>query len=255
MDDKRDTQQLPWLPELMELVSRELAQLTENQHDQRPALEQEVKVLDGKIKGWSESLAKPDLTTALRTVIESDWSAALERRQEIENSLTEWDAQREQADRIVEESEVLRSLEQLENVLAGSNPTMGDLHLSLHIDSIVCAPDGNVVMRSCKLGTHTKAVEIFAHMDEGDASSNTPKQTRGTPRRRGRLRVESCEEDGRNMRSLPKLTLRGRLTYAGTPGEFGPFIRETTEPHEGKMLSLTSMVACQPVCIHCEPMP
>ncbi|MCH9033551.1 MAG: hypothetical protein IID42_03505 [Planctomycetes bacterium] len=203
MDEKRNVQQPSWLPELMELVRRELSRLTENQHDQRPALEQEVKVLDGKIKGWSESLAKPDLTTALRTAIESDWSVALERRQEIENILTEREAQSEQADRIVDESEVLRRLEQLADVLADNNPTMGNLHLSLHIDRIVCAPDGKVVMRSCKLGTLTEAVEIFANIDDnGDASGNIPKKTRGTPRRRGRLRVESFEEDGRNMRSL-----------------------------------------------------
>ena len=204
MVDKRNVQQPSWLPELMELVRRELSRLTENQHDQRPALEQEVKVLDGKIKGWSESMAKPDLTTALRTAIESDWSVALERRQEIENILTEREAQSEQADRIVDESEVLRRLEQLADVLADNNPTMGNLHLSLHIDRIVCAPDGKVVMRSCKLGTLTEAVEIFANMDDnGDASGNIPKQTRGTPRRRGRLRVGYCEEDDRNMRSLP----------------------------------------------------
>ena len=33
--------------------------------------------------------------------------------------------------------------------------------------------------------------------------------------------------------ALPKLTLRGRFTYAGRPGSFGPFSFDTTEPVEG----------------------
>lgn len=203
MDDEKNVQQLPWLPELLELVRRELTKLSENQHDQRPALDQEVNVLDDKIKGWSETLAKPDLSTALRTAIEADYSAALERQQEIKKTLAQREAQHDRADRIVQESEVLQRLEQLADVLDRNNPTMGNLHLSLHIDRIVCTPDGKVTMRSCKLGTLTEAVEIFAEVaDNGDASSNNPKKMRGTPRRRGRLRVESCQEDDVYMRSL-----------------------------------------------------
>ena len=203
MDDKSDIRQLPWLPELMDLVRREVSSLTETQHDQLPALEQEVKVLDDKIKGWSESLAKTDLPTALRIAIESDCGAALERKQQIEDTFLEREAQSRQADRIVDESEVLRRLEQLSDVLAGNNPTMGNLHLSLHVDRIVCAPDGKVVMRSCKLGFLTEAVEILSDTDDsGDAANMVPKETRGTPRRRGRLRLDDCEEDGRDMRSL-----------------------------------------------------
>jgi hypothetical protein len=203
MDEKNNVQQLPWLPEIMELVRDELSTLTETQHEQRPALEQEVKLLEDKIKGWSASLAKPDLSTALRTAIESDCSAALDRRQDIENSLAEREAQHEQADRLVDESEVLHRIEQLADVLDRNNPTMGNLHLSLHIDRIVCAPDGKVTMKICKLGSLTEAVEIFADVDDnGDTSSNDPKKTRGAPRRRARLRVESWAEDGVNMRAL-----------------------------------------------------
>jgi len=201
MDEKKNVQQLPWLPELMELVRRELSKLNNNQHDQRPALQQEVIVLDDKIKGWKESLAKPDLSAALRTAIESDCGAALERRQEIEIILAECEAQHQRPDRIVEESEVLQRLKQLADVLDRNDPTMGNLHLSLHIDRIVCGSDGKVVMRSSKLGTLTEAIEIFAD-DTSTASSNIPKKTRGTPRRRGRLRVDTCDEDGVNMRSL-----------------------------------------------------
>lgn len=203
MDDRNDIRQLPWFLELRELVQRELSRLTETQHDQLPALEQEAKLLGDKIKGWSLSLGKLDLPTVLQIAIEADSRAVLERWQEIENTLLEREAQSGQADRIIDESEVLHRLEQLSDVLAGNNPTMGNLHLSLHIDRIVCAPDGKVIMRSCKLGTLTESVEVFADLDNnGNASSSVPKKTKGTPRRRGRLRVTDCEEDGRNMRSL-----------------------------------------------------
>ena len=83
MHDRINHQQLCWLPELTAAVRRELSKLSKGQDDRRPALEQEIKGLDEKIAGWSESLANPNLPSALRLAIETQWSSALERKQEI----------------------------------------------------------------------------------------------------------------------------------------------------------------------------
>ena len=209
MDDI-SLQKLTWLPELVAQVRAEVARLNENQHQQRPALGAEYETLARKKKGWSESLAKPDLPPAVRVDIEAEWAAAVERMQGIENLLSEEASRQQIVDELVDPEAILDRIERLSDVLAKQNPTLGNLELSLHIDKIICSPDGIVTMRTCKLGALTEAVDLLANGDgdeagesvddEHDDKSNSNYQV--TRRRRGRLRVADADDDGVDMRAL-----------------------------------------------------
>jgi len=200
----------------MELVSGELEKLGEGRHDQRPALQKEIEELDRKVKGWSESLAKPDLSPGVRTALEEDWASALDRRQEIESILLELEFQKKQAECLVSPKVILERLVRLADVLATNNPTMGNLELSLHIDKIDCSPDGKVVMRSCKLGSLAEAAGLLSNVDElsheGIGSERDKEKKRASPRRRGRLRVFDSDDNDVDLRALAE--------FAADPNRF-----------------------------------
>ena len=77
--------------------------------------------------------------------------------------------------------------------MALNNPTLGNLKTSLHIDRINCFEGGAVVMRTCKLGALTGAVEMLANdttQQVAPADAGGDGVDRATPRRRVRLRVD-----------------------------------------------------------------
>jgi hypothetical protein len=194
-------QSLPWLADLTEHVRRELNRLAESQDRQEPALEEEKCRLQTKLKGWSESLAKTDLSLALRTVIEADCASALYRIQEIDNRRAEEKARRRQIEDLLDLQAVIDRFQRLPEALATNNPALGNLELSLHIARIDCFADGSVVMRTCKLGALAGSLGLIA----SDASRSSPRSEPGvrdegvhrtTPRRRARLCVRTDDAAG-----------------------------------------------------------
>lgn len=196
-------QQLPdWLPDLLQQVRDSLEIEHEGRQDQRPALEQELSQLNASAAGWSKSLGNRELAPALRTVIEADWAAALDRVAEIEALLAAENVDQEQAEALVEPDQVLCRLNKLASVLAQNSPTLGNLELSLHIDRIQCSADGEVTMRTCKLGSLPDGVAMLAESpqpaagtDSGAGNSKPPPK----PRRRGRLRVDESDDDDEEL--------------------------------------------------------
>jgi DNA invertase Pin-like site-specific DNA recombinase len=182
-----------WLGPLVQDVRREIARVTDSGPNPYAAFEQEKKDLQAKQAGWSLSLANRDLNPALRAAIEADWEKALARQQEIEGVLANWEHHQERVEEILDSTQILDCLGRLPEVMALHNPTLGNLELSLHIDRIDCFHDGKVVMRTCKLGALTGAVEMLANNgtpQTGPAAANGDGTQRATPRRRARLRVD-----------------------------------------------------------------
>ena len=204
-----------WLGPLLDAVREELRRLNDDHPDQRRALEHELSVLRDKSNGWLVSLGRPDLHPTLRAAIEKEWQDASVRQQEIEAMLADEERQHERLDEVLDPSQVLVRLERLEEILAGSNPTMANLELSFHIDRIDCFGDGRVVLRTCKLGALTGAADLVARSQpaaaQGDllASDGT---LRTNPRRRARLRVDT-EGDSR-------LDLDAAANFAADPNRF-----------------------------------
>jgi DNA-binding CsgD family transcriptional regulator len=100
--------------------------------------------------------------------------------------------------RTLEAGQVIALLHRLGEVLGGSNPTLGNLELSKHIDRIVCSPEGRVEMRGTLVGLFQGAVELLSR-EEGVAAPPPPTPPGAfpavKPRRRGRLRIPSLSAE------------------------------------------------------------
>ena len=195
-------QSLPWLPDLLEQVRIRLSELRKSPNDLRPALKQEHQQHKENAIGWSTSLANPNLAASVRSNLEDQWAAALQRTQEIENIISELESQSLQDERLVDEEEVLTRLECLADVLAAHNPTLGNLELSLHIDRIDCSPGGKVVMRTCKLGALTETIDLLSEVAKGNGNTHDSAAKLVTPRRRGRPRLGDADENRGELRTL-----------------------------------------------------
>jgi predicted transcriptional regulator len=184
----------PWLAGLMEQVEENLERRTAGRHDQRPALEQELKEINESIQGWSISLAKPQLPDELREAIETQWTAAVERQRGINAELDELTQERLRADQLVRPDQVLVRLGRLADVLATNDPTRGNLELALHIDRISCCRDGRVTSRMCKLGVMPEVVELVSTPAVGGQGDGAKESTPSRSRRRSKLRVVEDDE-------------------------------------------------------------
>ncbi len=155
-------------------------------------VESEREQLLQQVQGWSLTLAKPDLSLAVRGVVEKDMEAAASRLQELEGQLAEAEALRRQARAVVDAQRVVDRLNRLADVLAEHNPSRANLELSLHIEAIRCFGDGRVVVRTCKLGALAGSTDLLARPAEatsndgaGDGAAMAARPRRRSVRRVG----------------------------------------------------------------------
>lgn len=195
-----------WLGPLVEEVRQELQRRGAEQPDQRPAWEQEVKEWRECIHGWGQTLAKPRLDSSLRADIEGQYGQAKARIVQLESLLAEQSAKQGHLEAILDPGQVLNRLHRLADVLGGGNPTRGNLELSLHIDRIDCFVDGQVLMRTSRLGVFEGAVELLRRPEgpAGGPLAHDPNLLgKIRPRRRARLRVEEDLSKGNGR--LPQM--------------------------------------------------
>jgi hypothetical protein len=119
--------------------------------------------------------------------------------------------------------EVIAQLHKLDEVLAGFNPTLGNLELSKHIDGIVCHPDGRVELCGTMVGLFDGAVELLSRDDGAPSEVQEPSTTgeiqQVKPRRRGRLRVPTLtSQSAAVLRSVD--TVLDPERFAGLPEPF-----------------------------------
>jgi DNA invertase Pin-like site-specific DNA recombinase len=191
------------LAQLVRQVQQELDRQPTDQVDRRPALEREYRECQARVRGWSQSLAKPDLSDAVRAVVEADLGASVEQQRQLERQLAAHDAQRQRARVLVDTDMVIDRLTRLDEVLAANDPTRGNLELSLHIEMIRCFHGGRVVVRTSKLGALAGTGEQVAAPVPATANSTAEAGDviKATPRRRARLRVENRDEHGNDLRA------------------------------------------------------
>ena len=193
-------QSLPWFTELVADVEKELERRRGQKNSRRPAIEQEIQQLDAQIKGWRLSLGNPELDSSVREMIEEDLRVASSEKCGKEVLLAQADAEAQQAERFVDPQLVVDRINRLGDVLASSNPSLGNLELSMHIDRIDCFQDGRVIMRTCRLGILADAIEMFADNDSEPSrakSTDVADSSRVKPRRREKLRIDDWDpKDG-----------------------------------------------------------
>ena len=213
---KVEVLQMDWYRKLLAEVQIEYDRLVDRQQVQAPALEQEKTGLQRQVQGWSQSLAKPDLDPHVRDDVENKYAAALRRIAEIEATIASRSAEVKQIQSVVDPEAVADRLNRLAEVLAGTNPSMGNIELAHHIDVINCYDDGRVVVRNCRLGAMADAVELFSVPDQSDIEkrpvSTSRKRMKVMPRRLAQRRIDSGE--------APTGDLKARAIWATDPNRF-----------------------------------
>ena len=194
MPDENSVVAPPWLDEVIQIIQEELSKRGENEGEERPALECERDELKGRIDGWLETLGKSDLHPCLREDAERKAHAAYERIEEIGEVLKWLDAQNAASKTLVNPTDVLNRLQQLADILQKECPTMGNLYLSMHIDGIFCNASGQVVLRTCKIGSVAGALDCFDRVEELPFTEAQADRKLTKPRRRARVRLDSTAE-------------------------------------------------------------
>ena len=210
-----------FVKELQVLVQQRLNVWTQTQNDVAPRLGEELKSLEEQIRGYSQTLANPNLAGCLRQQLEGDLTTILERKQDIESSLLEANSKSIQAECLVSESEINDRLARLHEVLANNDPTLGNLELSLHLDTIECFVDRTVKVRICKLGASPDVVDILAieespveNVPQAEVSAGSAK-----PRRRTRRKFFNADRGSLEDRALADFAADPNR-FAGLPSEF-----------------------------------
>lgn len=189
-----------WLPELLQLVQHELERCRQEQPDHAAAVGQELHELERQLAGWSITLADPQLPTVVRADIVAKYEQAKKRQHVLEQAVITRRALQEHVQQMLDPRQVFVQLQNLADVLASYNPTLGNLELSKHIDRIVCHPNGTIELRGTLLGLFEGAVELLSRPTAGQGNAEeTPTEPSGcrpvTPRRRGRLRIPDLVTD------------------------------------------------------------
>ncbi len=142
-----------------------------------------------RVAGWSLSLANPKLDTSLRADIEGQYGQSKARIAQLQNLIAEHENKAQRVQQAFDPRLVVDRLQRLSDVLAGSNPTEGNIELSRHVEKIECFDDGKVVLRTTPLGIFDGAVQLLRRpMNDGTAVDNAPEQLRPTARIKARRR-------------------------------------------------------------------
>ena len=180
--------------EICSLVEDYLEQQSSTENDSRPAIKAMMAEIDEQIRGWTQTLGNPNLPHEVRRSIEAEFDKAIETRSELDESLSELDYLFQAQSFRLDSSAVLKKMGRLSEILAGSNPSLVNIELSLHIDKILCKADGTVTVRFCKLGLAgmevVNAIGLVG-VNNKPVESDDEDSKACTPRRRARLSASS----------------------------------------------------------------
>src|SRR5262249_12342965 len=149
---ERAGQAPPWLPELLEMVRQEQRRYQDQEPDRAAAEREGLRQLGQQLSGWAQTLGHPPPAAAVRADIETRDADGEGREQELRQRAATRQAWQGHLDRALDPAAVVEELHRLSEVLAGHNPTLGNLELSKHIDVITCHPDGRVELRGTFIG-------------------------------------------------------------------------------------------------------
>jgi len=142
-------------PEFLEFVEQVREQLEQMQPDDgvlQAILEREYADLEQQCRGWKNSLGDPSLEEFQRREIHDEWKLARERMDEIESQLQNLNGHSNSIDEYVRPELVADRLLKLRDTLNSDNAAALNVLLSQHIQGIYCDSEGNVTMRTTKLG-------------------------------------------------------------------------------------------------------
>lgn len=158
-----DPQRAPdWLVQLLAEIQSDLVHRLKPNEDSTAILQRELQELTTKNSGWLESLSDPHIPPSVRQVVYQQYAKSLERKGEIERALEESANLERRVDVLLDVDAAILRLQRLEQVLDQGNPSDTNVELSFHIDSIDVFADGNVVLRTNRLGVFNGVTELIA---------------------------------------------------------------------------------------------
>jgi len=191
--------------EICSLVEDYLEKQSSAENDTRPAIKATLAEIDEQIRGWTQTLGNPKLPHEVRRSIEAEFDKAIETRAELDESISELDYLFQAQSFRLDSGVVLKKMGRLSEILNGSNPSLVNIELSLHIDKILCKPDGTVTVRFCKLGLAGMEVVnaiglVGLNNKTVEPDDEDPKACK--PRRRARLSASSDLYSAWDLESL-----------------------------------------------------
>lgn len=195
--DAESLSESPMYQELCRQVHRELARLENEQPDQATALENQRKQIEQEQSGRLRSIAKVDLPASVRAAVEQDFEHAQARLLEITGQLNSLEVAKRQVQEALDPGTVATELNKLHETIARTNASATNMMLAHHIEGIWCRRDQTVVIRTCKLGALSGAINLMrrTNIEPLPVGLREEGRFKGTPRRRTKLDVGDVFED------------------------------------------------------------
>lgn len=192
----QDLQKTTWFSDLVNRVQAEFDQIAAQDHHEVPDLLREHDDLQKLLRGWSQSLGRPDLDPSVRAALELEYANAIARQKELELLMQQGMARQEQIQKVINPQHVVDCLNRLHEILAKRNPTRAHLELTQHIENIYCYRDGHIRVRTCRLGAMPGAIDLLAKATTvgSELSPGSTETSAGRQRRLARRRVESVDD-------------------------------------------------------------
>ncbi len=193
--NKHDLLANPDFTNFVNHVRDELQQLQPNEVDVRADLKREHSELEERSRGWKQSLGDPDLSEFLRRELQADWERDRTRMDEIQQQLHSLTSHIEIVDELANPELVAEHVLHLSESLSGENASVMNVLLSQHIEGIYCDKEGNIQLRTSKLGAFPDALDLLPQAKASSWSSAEASEKRAKPRRRTRRNLADSFED------------------------------------------------------------
>src|SRR4051794_27069108 len=114
---------LEWFDKLHEELRSEFQAATESARELRPNLEVKRRELQEKCKGWTTSLADPNLDPKIRDLIQNHLTEAVSQLEEVDDLIAESDLAARSPNDHLDLAEALRRHEHLARTIEAGDPT------------------------------------------------------------------------------------------------------------------------------------
>ncbi|QDT32009.1 hypothetical protein [Thalassoglobus polymorphus] len=199
--NKKDLLSNPHFTHFVDQVRDELQQLRPSEVDVKADLEREYTELVARIRGWKQSLGDPNLSEILRRELQADWERDHVRMDEIQQKLHSLASHTQIVDELVNPELVAEHVLRLSETLSGENASAMNVLLAQHIAGIYCDQEGNIRLRTSKLGAFPDALEFLPLLEMSsecsipDTEDLEDSKCQTLPRRRTRRNVSDSFED------------------------------------------------------------
>lgn len=163
-----------WLPTIFSLVEQELVRQKESQPLLARQIEEEIKKHSANISGWTGNLGDRSLPSVARNHLQQALNDALTKITELEATLAQQEAVDRQMRQVLDPGIVVKGLQELDRVLAGSNINAINIELSKHIAYIQCGTDATVKLVGTRLGLFDGAVNLLSRREGSGAGMLAP---------------------------------------------------------------------------------